>query len=203
MGKTLNLTKAELAAKELLLNLGLDLKDPNYEGTPKRMVEVLAEFTSSLREESESELEKHFRVLFPKHNGRRVEYKGMLVQSPIRVYSLCSHHMLPVIYDIAFAYIPKKGEQIGFSKIVRILRHIAKRPMNQEDFTQEAVDLFYKRLKPQGLAIVVSGVHLCMKMRGVHCEAVNKTSAVKGDFKNYERTRDEFLALATNFNHPL
>jgi GTP cyclohydrolase I len=71
--------------------------------------------------------------------------------------------MLPVIYDIAFAYIPKNGEQIGFSKIVRILRHIAKRPMNQEDFTQEAVDIFYKKLQPQGLAIVVSGVHLCMK----------------------------------------
>lgn len=111
--------------------------------------------------------------------------------------------MLPVIYDIAFAYIPKKGEQIGFSKIVRILRHIAKRPMNQEDFTQETVDLFYKRLQPQGLAVVVAGVHLCMKMRGVNCEAVNKTSAVKGDFKDYERTRDEFLALATNFNHSL
>lgn len=199
----LNKDKAEKAAGELLKNLGVDLSDPNYKGTPQRMVEVFAEFTSSLRKESKSELEEHFCTLFPKHNGTKVQYKGMLVQSPIRVYSLCSHHMLPVIYDIAFAYIPKKGEQIGFSKIVRILRHIAKRPMNQEDFTQEAVDLFYKKLRPQGLAIVVSGVHLCMKMRGVQSEAVNKTSAVKGDFKDYERTRDEFLALATNFNHPL
>lgn len=201
--KKLDLTKAELAAKELLLSLGMDLRDPNYKETPRRMVEVLAEFTSSLREESKSELEEYFNTLFPKHNGRRVQYKGMLVQSPIRVYSLCSHHMLPIIYDIAFAYIPKKGEQIGFSKIVRILRYIAKRPMNQEDFTQEAIDLFYRKLQPQGLAIVVSGVHLCMKMRGVHSETINKTSAVKGDFKDYERTRDEFLTLATNFNHPL
>lgn len=195
--------KAEKAAEILLTSLGIDLSDPNYEGTPKRMVEVLSDFTFALREESVNELEEHFGVLFPRHNGRKVNYKGMLVQSPIRVYSLCSHHILPVIYDIAFAYIPKRGEQIGFSKIVRILRHIAKRPMNQEDFTQEAVDLFYSRLQPQGLAIVVSGVHLCMKMRGVCCEAVNKTSAVKGDFKNYTRTRDEFLALATNFNHQL
>lgn len=201
--KKLDLTKAELAAKELLLSLGIDLRDPNYKETPRRMVEVLAEFTSSLREEPKSELEEYFNTLFPKHNGRCVQYKGMLVQSPIRVYSLCSHHMLPIIYDIAFAYIPKKGEQIGFSKIVRILRYIAKRPMNQEDFTQEAIDLFYRKLQPQGLAIVVSGVHLCMKMRGVHSEAINKTSAVKGGFKDYERTRDEFLTLATNFNHPL
>jgi GTP cyclohydrolase I len=111
--------------------------------------------------------------------------------------------MLPVIYDVAFAYIPARGKQIGFSKIVRVLRQIAKRPMNQEDFTQEVVELFHSKLKPAGLAIVVSGVHLCMKMRGVQCEAINKTSAVKGDFKDYERTRDEFLALAANFNHSL
>jgi len=198
-----NTDKAEKAAKELLSSLGVDLTNPNYKGTPRRMVKVLVEFTSALREESNSELEDHFSVLFSKHNNTRKEYKGMLVQSPIRVYSLCSHHMLPVIYDIAFAYIPKKDEQIGFSKIVRILRHIAKKPMNQEDFTQEAVDLFHAKLKPAGLAMVVSGVHLCMKMRGVQCEAINKTSAVKGDFKNFEKTRGEFLALAANFNHPL
>lgn len=200
---TLDIEAAEKAAEGLMRNLGLDLTDPNYRETPKRMVKVLVDFTSSVRKESEKELEDHFSVLFPKHNGRRMQYRGMLVQSPIRVYSLCSHHMLPIIYDIAFAYIPKKGEQIGFSKIVRILRHIAKRPMNQEDFTQEAVDLFYRKLSPQGLALVVSGVHLCMKMRGVCSNAINKTSAVKGDFKNYERTRDEFLALAANFNHEL
>jgi GTP cyclohydrolase I len=111
--------------------------------------------------------------------------------------------MLPVIYDIAFAYIPKGGKYLGFSKVIRILRYLAKKPMNQEDFTQEAVDLFYNKLMPKGLAMVVSGVHMCMKMRGVCCETVNKTSAVKGDFKDYERTRDEFLSLATNFNHPI
>lgn len=201
--KSLNATKAEKAASELLDSLGVDLSDPNYKGTPKRMVKVLASFTTALREESNNELENHFNVLFPKHKGRRVEYKGMLVQSPIRVYSLCSHHMLPIIYDISFAYIPNSGEQIGFSKIIRILRHVAKRPMNQEDFTQEAVDLFFDKLKPQGLALVVSGMHLCMKMRGVHSEAINKTSAVKGDFKDYAKTREEFLSLVNNFNHPL
>ena len=51
--RILDLTKAELAAKELLLNLGLDLKDPNYEGTPKRMVEVLAENLPLLSEKNQ------------------------------------------------------------------------------------------------------------------------------------------------------
>ena len=72
--------------------MGVDLTDPNYKGTPRRMVEVLSDFTSVLREESKVELDKHFNVLFPKHKGRKIQYKGMLVQSPIRVYSFCSHH---------------------------------------------------------------------------------------------------------------
>lgn len=200
---TTHIEEATKAAAIMLENLGMDLTDPNYKGTPRRMVEVISDFTTALREDANNELDEHFGVTFPKHNDCANDYRGMLVQSPIRVYSLCSHHLLPVIYDIAFAYIPKDGKQIGFSKVVRILRLIAKRPMNQENFTQEAVDLFYKKLKPQGLAIIVSGAHMCMKMRGVECNTINKTSAVKGDFKDYERTRDEFLALAANFNHAI
>lgn len=124
--KSLNIKNAQKAASDLLDSLGVDLSDPNYEGTPERMVEVFVDFTYFLRSESKAEIDKHFSVLFPKHNSQKVEYKGMIVQSPVRVYSMCSHHFLPVIYDIAFAYIPKKGEQLGFSKIVRILRLIAK-----------------------------------------------------------------------------
>lgn len=199
----LDLTKAEEGATTMLESLGMDLTDANYKDTPKRLVEVFYDFTCALRDDCKGEIDEYFSAVFPKHKDCSSDYKGMLVQSPIRVYSLCSHHLLPVIYDIAFAYIPKDGRQIGFSKIVRILRHIAKRPMNQENFTQEAVELFYNKLQPKGLALVISGVHLCMKMRGVQCEAVNKTSAVRGDFKDYERTRDEFLALVANFNHPL
>lgn len=193
-------SKANKAAGDLLKALGVDLQDPNYKGTPERIVKVLTDFTSQLRDENN--IEDHFKV-FPQHKDRDVCYKGMLVQSPIRVYSMCSHHFLPVIYDISFAYLPREGEQIGFSKVVRILRDLAKRPMNQEDFTQAVIDTFMDKLKPRGMAVVVSGVHMCMKMRGVQSDAVNKTSAVKGDFKDYERTRDEFLALASNFNHKL
>lgn len=196
----LKIDKAVEGARIMLQNLNIDLTDDNYSRTPDRLVEVLTEFTSSLNQGYDLEIQNYFDCLFPKHKDRKNGYRGMLVQSPVRVYSLCSHHLLPVIYDIAFAYIPNGGGQIGFSKIVRILNSVAKRPMNQEDFTQEVVDLFKEKMKPKGLAMVVSGIHMCMKMRGVHSDAVNRTSAVSGDFKDYERTRDEFLTLALNFN---
>ncbi len=181
-------------AGRLLGNLGLDLTDPNYKDTPERMVNVLMEFTKSLRGEAEEELNQNAAKVFPAHNGHK-PYKGMLVQYPITAFSLCSHHLLPIVYKISFAYIPKDGRQLGFSKITKIIRLIATRPMNQEDFTQEIVDIFQKKLNPKGLAVIIKGTHYCMKMRGIMSETTNVTSAVKGDFKLYERTRNEFLSL--------
>ena len=116
----MNIDKAIIAAQELFENLDLNLQDVNYQGTPSRFVEVLVDFTSALHTENNVELDEHFNVLFPAHADTKVDYKGMLVQSPIRIYSLCSHHLLPIIYDIAFAYIPKMVEQIFFSNIISI-----------------------------------------------------------------------------------
>ncbi len=202
----MNEQNATKHAEELLISMGLDLTDNNYKETPKRLVEVLSEFTYALKPIANDEINKLFSVSFPCHNDTKTKYSGMLVQSPIRVYSLCSHHLLPIIYDISFAYIPNTNNnngnyQIGFSKITRILRILAKRPMNQEDFTQTICEVFDNKLKPKGLAIIVSGIHLCMKMRGACSEATNITSTVRGDFKNYERSRDEFLTLALNYKN--
>ncbi len=47
----INLQSAINSATEMLRSLGIDLEDENYKDTPKRMVEVLQDFTSSLRRE--------------------------------------------------------------------------------------------------------------------------------------------------------
>jgi GTP cyclohydrolase IA len=178
---------------------GIDLTDNNYQDTPERFGKFLKEFTYGLTDLCQKEIQENLEVQFDKHNRSKQLYGGMLVQSPIRAYSVCSHHFLPIIYDISFAYIPDT-RLVGFSKITKVIRLIAKKPSNQEDFTQEIIEVFTEYLKPKGLAVVVSGIHMCMKMRGVESDAINKTSAVRGDFKDYERTRDEFLHLANQTN---
>ena len=68
------------------------------------------------------------------------------------------------------------------------------------DFTQEIIETFEKELTPKGIMIVVRGVHDCMLCRGSEINTVNITSAVRGTFKEDEKTRAEFLTLA-NFNN--
>lgn len=186
--------KAIYHATQMLRELGFDLSDPNYKETPSRMVEVFLQFTKGIRDDNKKEIDENFNKVFPNHNGMK-HYKGMIVQSPLKVYSLCSHHLLPIIYKVYFAYIPQDQRQIGFSKVLKILRLVATQPMNQENFTQKVIDIFEEKLHPKGLAIVVKGIHFCMKIRGVMSEAVNITSTVRGDFKNFRSTREEFFTL--------
>ena len=178
----------------ILSKLGLNLNDDNYKKTPKRMTDFFVEFTEFTRQKDEM-LKEHFKINFPKHINSEKSYNGMLFQPSIEVYSLCSHHLIPILYNISFAYIPKESKQIGFSKIIRILSDIAKNPANQEDFTQRVVDIFTKNFDCKGVAILVSGVHLCMKIRGVHTNTNNKTIAMTGVFQDDREMRDRFFEL--------
>jgi len=179
---------------EFLSILGLNMDDENYKKTPERMVDFFYEFTSFTRDGKKS-LQEHFKINFPKHSSTTTSYDGILFQSMIEVYSLCSHHLIPILYNISFAYVPKKNKQIGFSKIVRILSDIAKDPANQEDFTQRIVDTFTNNFDCNGIAVLVSGVHLCMKIRGVHSGVDNKTIAMTGIFCADREMRDRFFEL--------
>ena len=192
--------KAVRALANLLKVLGLDLSDKNYRKTPQRIFSFLEEFTSVARDNSiETSLKKNLAISFPSHKTSQHFYNDMLIQYPIKVFSLCSHHLLPIEYNIAFGYIPKKEKYVGFSKIIRALRFMAKKPMNQEDFTEEFIDLFWEIVQPEGCGIIVKGKHFCMIMRGARSNNVNITSKLKGGFKEDLITRNEFLSLINKF----
>lgn len=169
--------------------LGLDLNDDNFKDTPKRIAESFKEMCRYYSEESQTELTHILKTRF------RTDYKGMIIQEPIRVYSLCSHHLLPVTYDIVFGYIVK-DYSLGFSKSVKALEILAARPISQEDFTHEAVNLIEKAIKPRGIMMVVKGEHAYMKIRSAKSYAINTTSAVTGDFQKNQSSKLEFLELA-------
>ena len=173
----------------MLEGLGLDLTNENYKGTPKRMVKLFLELCQYLYQPAQDELKEELSVTFPD------SYKGMMIQKNIKAYSICSHHLLPVTYDITFGYIPK-DRFLGFSKITKAIKLIASKPANQEDFTQGIIDIFKNLLVPKGIGVVVHGVHDCMLIRSTKTEAVNITSALRGQFEEYERTRNEFFSLA-------
>jgi len=122
-----------------------------------------------------------------------VAYDEMVIVRDIEFYSLCEHHMLPFIGKAHVAYIPT-DKVIGLSKIPRIVDLFSKRLQVQERMTHQIAEYLQFVLKPQGVAVVVEGLHMCMMLRGVkkHNSRMT-TSTMLGVFREDMSTRMEFL----------
>lgn len=170
----------------ILNDLGVNLDDPNYIDTPKRVAKSYREICYGLTPEADAELQAMLKVTFP------ATYSEMVVTKDISVWSLCPHHFLPVKMLVHVAYIPDK-DVIGLSKIPRMVRILAARPALQEQLTTDIVTTLQNILKPKGAIVQVSGEHLCMQMRGVKSHGTTvTTNSFIGCFEN-ESSRAEFF----------
>ena len=178
--------KIEKAVKMILEAIG---DDPNREDllqTPSRVAAMYEEIFSGVARDPSKELEI---VLDHKHD-EIVLLKG------IPLYSVCEHHLAPFIGKAHVAYIPKQGRVTGLSKIVRVVDILAKRPQVQERLTTQVAEIIMDKLKPLGVMVVIEAEHLCMSMRGVKKAGImTVTSAVRGVFRENNKTRSETLAL--------
>jgi GTP cyclohydrolase I len=183
--KELKQVRIEAAVQEILRDIG---EDPQREGllkTPDRVARMFEELTAGYHVDTEKLI-----------NGAifNVDYDEMVVVKDIDFYSMCEHHMLPFYGRAHVAYIPN-GKVVGLSKIPRIVEMFARRLQIQEQMTTQIADFIQNTLEPQGVAVVVEGVHMCSVMRGVKkANASMKTSKMLGAFKDNEKTRAEFLS---------
>jgi len=156
-------------------------KDENFKETPKRVAKAMVELCAGIYDAGPAI------KTFPTH------YKGMVIVKHIKSIGLCPHHLMPIEYDISFAYIPN-GRALGLSKIPRIIKHVSASPVLQEDLTELITGAFENLLIPLGTAVVVTGKHGCMKFRGVKEQDSVVTSRVTGSFENLT-TREEFYKI--------
>ncbi len=153
--------------------------------TPERAAKAIQYLTSGYGMDAEEILRS---AMF------KEEYSEMVLVKDIEIYSLCEHHMLPFLGKAHVAYIPN-GYIVGLSKIPRVIDVFARRLQVQERLTIEILNAIDSTLKPQGVAVVIEAMHMCMMMRGVQKQSsVTTTSAFTGQFQNQE-TRAEFLNL--------
>jgi GTP cyclohydrolase I len=132
-----------------------------------------------------------------------INYDEMVIVRDIEFYSMCEHHMLPIIGRAHVAYIPN-GKVLGLSKIPRIVDMYAHRLQVQERMTRQIADFISNLLEPQGVAVVVEALHLCMSMRGIKKQdARMTTSAMHGGFRYNVATRQEFLDNISRGANPL
>ena len=176
----------EQAVTKVLELLGEDPKREGLLKTPSRVAKALKFLTEGYDQDPKEILNQ---ALFSTSNDE------MVLVRDIEFYSMCEHHMLPIIGRAHVAYIPD-GKVVGLSKIPRIVNVYARRLQIQEQMTEQIADAILETIKPKGVAVVVHARHMCMEMRGV--QKINSTtvsSALRGLFKSDERTRNEFYNL--------
>jgi GTP cyclohydrolase IA len=122
-------------------------------------------------------------------------YNELIVVRDISFTSLCEHHLLPFSGRIHIGYLPDET-LIGLSKLARAAQYRARRLQMQERLTVEIADWVADTLRPLGVGVIVEAKHLCMSLRGVKADdAMTTTTALRGQVRQDERTRAEFLAL--------
>lgn len=174
----------EQAIRQVLLSVGEDPDRQGLQRTPERVARMYNELTAGYRDDPVRLIND---ALF------EVDYSEMVLVKDIDYYSLCEHHLLPFYGKAHVAYIPK-GRVLGLSKIPRVVEMFARRLQVQERMTEQIADFINEVLSPQGVAVVVEGMHMCMMMRGVkQANASMTTSAIRGLFRSDSRTRAEFM----------
>lgn len=182
----MNKKKIEKAIREILEAIGEDPRRKDLLDTPKRVAEMYEEIFSGVACDPEKELEV---ILDQKHHE-------IILLRGIPLYSVCEHHLLPFMGRAHIAYIPKNGRVTGLSKLARLVEILSRRPQVQERLTTQIAEIVMSKLKPLGVMVVLEAEHLCMSMRGVRKPGtMTVTSAVRGIFKENEKTRSEALAL--------
>lgn len=176
-----DLKKAEEAFRNFLTYMGQDLSQEGLRETPKRFTKYFDEVTSP----------KEFNFTTFKNEGM----DEMIIQTNIPFTSSCEHHTCPFIGYGSIAYIPDK-KIVGLSKLARTLDYFATRLQNQERITKQVAEFLNDKLKPKGVAVVLTAQHTCMSIRGVKKHDTNTTTSwMIGCFKEEMNCRQEFLSL--------
>ncbi|WP_162165491.1 GTP cyclohydrolase I FolE [Campylobacter fetus] len=176
----------EKCVKTMLEILG---ENPDREGllnTPKRVTKAYEFITSGYWQDPKDVLND---AMFDSSNNEMVLLKD------IEFYSICEHHLLPIIGRAHVAYIPD-GKVVGLSKIPRMVNIYARRLQIQEQMTEQIAQALQDAISPKGVGVVIEARHMCIEMRGVEkINSTTTTSALRGMFIKNAETRKEFFDL--------
>jgi GTP cyclohydrolase I len=172
--------------REVLLGLGEDIQREGLVDTPKRAAKALHYLTRGYHQNL-AEIVNN--ALFESENDEMVLLKD------IELYSMCEHHMLPIIGKAHIGYVPD-GKVIGLSKLARIVDMFAARLQIQENLTRQVAEAIQQVTRARGVAVVIEARHMCMAMRGIQKQNSSMTTSMMlGVFREDQKTREEFLDL--------
>lgn len=171
-----------LAANMILRAIGEDPAREDLIETPRRFADAWMEFAFHRDDKTDTTFEA-------------VEADQIVCVRGIRVWSICEHHLLPFWCDVTIAYLGK-DRILGLSKFARIAVKASHRLQTQERLARDIADEIATATGSEDVAVLCSGEHTCMSMRGVRQQAVMRNVVVRGAFRSEPATRAEFYSLA-------
>lgn len=175
----MNRKQMEDGVKLLLKGMGVDVTDPNYIDTPRRVAKMYTELFSRKKSTFKT---------FP------YGHAGLVLLRDHREFGVCPHHLLPFQMRMHIGYIPDK-RVLGLSKLARIASSHLTGPILQEKFTDDVAYHLFKETNAKGAGCVIASEHGCMQCRGVRTTGDVVTSSMHGVFLLNPTAREEFLRL--------
>ena len=171
---------------EIMRILGLDLNNDSLRNTPNRVAKMYVnEIFSSLDGAKEPEI-----TLF----DNDYNYREILLEKNIPLYSFCEHHFVPIIGKAHIAYIPDE-KVAGLSKLNRAVEYFSKRPQVQERLTKEIAAFLKIKLQTEDVAVIIEAEHLCIASRGIKdTGCITTTMSYHGRFKS-EKNQELLMLL--------
>ena len=130
-----------------------DEERENLEHSPERVARALFEMVFTT-EEIEQKLGAILRKVFPLASAETTRFLWPLpiIQGPILVHGICPHHFLPIMYSVTYGYSALEGNGVlGISKLTRIAKILARRPIMQEQYTKDLASVLTRH--------TISGTH--------------------------------------------
>lgn len=175
--------------ESLITSTGDDIQREGLQNTPLRAAKAFQHLTRGYTQSLEQIVNG---ALFACDNNE------MVITKNIEFFSLCEHHLLPMLGKCHIGYIPN-GKILGLSKLARIVDMYARRLQVQENLTKQIATAIKTVCNAQGVAVVMEATHLCMLARGVEKQlASTNTYSMLGIFKKDIALRKEFLTTINN-----
>lgn len=177
----------------------------NYADTAVRAAKAFRDLTAS-RAEITKELHSILETGFPKEKHDVGYVAGLITQGPIKIYSLCPHHLLQVEYAAYLSYLPSEdGLVLGLSKLARIAKALGKRPVLQEQLASDIADVLHHTstredgfpgIVTRGSAVLLTGKHSCMSCRGVQSDALTSVTELRGGYWDTDMEQKFYQAIS-------
>lgn len=168
-----NMSRATSAIRELLDALGVD-EGEHTSGTPERVARAWDDMLWGYN----GDPAEHLATTFPAPHD-----PGLIVQAGIDVQSICAHHLLPFGGWATVAYRPFHGQPVvGLSKLTRLVYGYSARAQIQERIGQQVASAIDEKLAPEGVMVIISASHDCIRLRGARSPASMTTTVSQRGF---------------------